>query len=82
MRMEDIDRLLNMRPFLKFRIHFSNGMACNVLHPEVARLSRFNIEVVTPFKNRRKLINRTDIFALIHIVRIEMLESHPNPTFK
>jgi hypothetical protein len=57
-------------------------MACNVLHPEVARLSRFNIEVVTPFKNRRKLINRTDIFALIHIVRIEMLESHPNPTFK
>ncbi len=75
MKPEEIEKLLLRRPFVPFRIHFSNSQFVDVVHPEWVYLTKNHIEVGHPVHEGSILMQKTNYYGYIHIVRLEMLEA-------
>ena len=75
---KDIAEFLQRKPFEPFRIHASEGMRYDILHPEFVLISPTRVMIMVPWKDQPTLpyFDRTDSVALIHIVRLVNLAPH------
>jgi hypothetical protein len=65
--------LLDRRPFVPIRVHFTNGTSYDVKHPEMAFLTRSTVEIGMEEKHGSGMADEVVYGSLIHIVRVENL---------
>ena len=73
MRPEELRTLLRRRPFVPIRIHFTDGTAYEVKHPEMAMLTRSTIEIGVEETQGSGIADRVAYCSLVQIVRVENL---------
>jgi hypothetical protein len=74
MPLEELLNLLRRRPFVPFRIHLTDGASYEVRHPEMLMPGARSITIGIPGDPTIPIYSRTEIVALVHIVRLERLE--------
>jgi hypothetical protein len=73
-RPEDVRDLLRKQPFQPFRMHMSNGQSYDVVHPELAVVTRGTIVVAKPFPGAPDAIGEGfHLVSVLHINNIEIL---------
>jgi len=72
-RTDDVQRLIDKRPFEPFRICMTDGRSYDIIHPELCLPGRTTVHVAVPDPKNRRLTMRVDQCALVHIVRFEPL---------
>jgi hypothetical protein len=71
---EEIRSFLRATPFVPFRVHTSDGKHLDVLHPEMAMLTRMALVVGRPVADPTTDIPvRADLVSPLHVVRLEPL---------
>lgn len=75
---EELATVLRQQPFVPFRITLTEGSTYDVRHPELCMAGRRSaiIGIADP-EDRDRLFERSVIVDLLHIVRIESLETIP-----
>jgi len=73
MRVEDLKKVLDRRPFEPLRIHISSGDHLDVRHPEMVILSRSMIFIAIKFV--RGIVHDFAWYSLIHVVKVEPLRN-------
>jgi len=73
MRPDDIHAQLQQRPFVPFRMCFSDGSSFEVRHPEMAMVSRTVITVAVYNGSEAERPERFVFCDPVHVVRIEPL---------
>jgi hypothetical protein len=73
MRPQELTSLLHQRPFTPFRIHMTNGHTYEIHHPEAMVVSRSHAVVGLRRDEESGVVDRTELCALLQIVRIEIL---------
>lgn len=69
-----IRELLKAAPFVPFRVHLSNGQTLDVMHPELAFVSRFTLFVGQGMMDpTRNIPDEFNMYSLLHVVRAEPL---------
>lgn len=71
MRADELRSLLDRRPFSPLRIHISSGEYVDVIHPEMALVSRSLVAVALP--PTRRVADVIAHYSLIHVVKISPL---------
>ncbi len=74
MPLEDILTLLRRRPFVPFRVYLTDGASYEVRHPELLMPGARSITIGIPADPTVPVYARTEIVALIHVVRLEALD--------
>ena len=77
MRPEELQALLDRRPFVPVRIHLSDGTFFDVRHPEIAELTPTHVEISLDDLSNSPLITRLIRCSLSYVVGIERV-SGPN----
>jgi hypothetical protein len=78
MNQHDVLEMLQRRPFQPFRIHVSDGTVYEIRHPEMMAVSRSRALVFFPPKGLAlPALERYEVVALLHITRLEPVESSP-----
>jgi hypothetical protein len=77
MRPEELRQLLDRKPFVPIRLHFSDGTAFEIRHPEMAFLSRSTVEIGISEKEGVRIADRIIYCTLLHIVRVEDVNGQP-----
>lgn len=81
MRSRELDALLNQRLFQPFRLHLSNGLVFDVRSPAVMVVGRSIAWLETEVSRRPVPIGRRLVgVSLLHIVWIEFIDAHPQPS--
>jgi hypothetical protein len=81
MRPEELRTLLQRRPFVPIRLHFTDGSAYDIKHPEMALLTRSTIEIGLEDQEGSLIADRLVYCGLVHVVRVENLNGQPaNPS--
>jgi hypothetical protein len=75
---EDIITLTRRRPFEPFRIVTSDGTCYDIRHPEMTMVAVNSVIIGYPSANSPYKMMKYDIVSLMHLVRIEPLESAPS----
>jgi hypothetical protein len=71
---EEIRQKLYATPFIPFRVHTSDGKQLDVMHPEMAMLTRMALLIARLVADpRREIPAHYDSVSPLHIVRIEPL---------
>ncbi len=73
MRSEELRTLLRRQPFVPIRIHFTDGTAYEVKHPEMAMLNRSTIEIGVEKTQGSGIADSVVYCPLVQIVRVENL---------
>lgn len=73
MRPEELRTLLRRQPFVPIRIHFTDGTAYDVKHPEMAMLTRSTIEIGLEEEEGSGIADNVVYCSLVQIVRVEKL---------
>ena len=73
MNPEQIQRLLDRRPFIPLRVLTSSGDAFEIRHPETAFVTRNSLHLALYGKSRRGVANDAAILSVLHVVGIEDL---------
>jgi hypothetical protein len=81
MRAEELTEKLRHRPFAPFRIHLTTGQTYDIRHPELVWVRRQCADIALDPDPKTGVIEHSDRVSLLHIVRIEELES-PLPSTK
>lgn len=74
MPLEDILTLLRRRPFVPFRVHLTDGASHEIRHPAMLMPGARSITIGIPADPAVPVYTRTEIVALIHVVRLEPFE--------
>jgi len=72
---EDLLEAIRKRPFEPFRVCLTDGMVYEVRHPEMVLPGRRTVIIGIPGNVAQPVFDRTVTVALIHIVRLEPLDS-------
>ncbi|MBL8797765.1 MAG: hypothetical protein JNM56_27955 [Planctomycetia bacterium] len=75
MRAEDLLVYLRKQPFEPFRIVLSDGTTYEIRHPEMVLPSRRTIVIGIPSKGGPLIAEQIVTAALVHIVRLEQLDT-------
>jgi hypothetical protein len=71
---EEIRQKLHAIPFMPLRVHTSDGKHLDVMHPEMAMLTRMTLLTARPVADpTREIPAHYDSVSPMHIVRIEPL---------
>ena len=74
MNPKEIRKFLRAIPFVPFRVHTSDGKHLDVLHPEMAMITRWALLVGRPVADPTQDIpTRADFVSPLHIVKLEPL---------
>ena len=77
---DDLRNLLNVRPFVPFRLHLSEGNSVEVRSPEVVLVSRrYAVIGLLDPDATDTLFERWSIVWYMHVARVEMLAAGPPP---
>ena len=77
MRLEEVQQLLQARPFRPFRLHLSNGRSHEVRHPELAVAGRTTMFIGKPAPDLPE--PAYDDFAIVTLLHINDVEPLPMP---
>jgi hypothetical protein len=77
MRTEDIKKYRDRRPFVPFRIVFTDGRVVNIPHPDYMFVSPHIIDIAVAMNPNTGIPTETIIASPLHIVRLEYLEPVP-----
>ncbi len=74
MRGDELKELLVRKPFVPLRLHMTDGTTFDIRHPDniIVLKSRVDIGVGA---DARGVVDRVDYCSLLHVVRIEELQS-------
>jgi hypothetical protein len=72
---EDFMRLLRTRPFIPLRIHKTDGTTFDIRHPEQVLVFRSHIYIGLEPDPETGVLEKGERCSLLHIVRIEELQS-------
>jgi hypothetical protein len=72
---EDFMRLLRTRPFVPLRIHMTDGTTFDITHPEQVLVLRSRIDIGLQPDPETGILEKVEHCSLLHIVRIEELQS-------
>ncbi len=72
---EELLHLLRKRPFVPFRIHLTDGTVFEIRHPEMVMPGVRTAIIGVPADPLVPLYARTEVVSLLHIVRLEPLDS-------
>ena len=75
MRAEDMQEILEARPFKPFRLHLTDGEAFDITHPELVMQTRSKLIVDLPPRQGSRIVEHVEHCALMHVVRVEELEA-------
>jgi hypothetical protein len=75
MRPEALTELLRRQPFAPFRIHLTTGQTHDIRHPELLWVRRQCADVALDPDPKTGVIEHSERVSLLHMVRIEELES-------
>ena len=76
MRPEDVLKFLRRRPFRPFPLTLTDDRTCDVMHPELAVVSRSSVEVgLARPDDPENIAERLISVSLLHVMQIEPLES-------
>jgi hypothetical protein len=78
MRPEEFKSLLDARPFVPFRVFLTDGKTYDVLHPEFVWVLRARVDIAVPADPRTGIVDHVDHCSLLHIVRVEDLQTSPH----
>ena len=80
MRADDLQKLLNTRPFEPLRLHISSGQWVDVRHPEMAIVGRSMVFVAVAQSGKPAepghVVESVAHYSLMHIVKIEPLDGN------
>lgn len=80
MRPDDLLRLLLKKPFEPFRLYILDGSNFEIRHPDQVMVERSTIAIAgTVAHLPRSLVERDVIVALLHISRLEPIDSLASP---
>jgi len=79
MPLEGILTLLRRRPFVPFRVFLTDGASYEVHHPELLMPGARSITIGIPADPTVPVYARTEIVALVHVVRLEPFEGAQVP---
>jgi hypothetical protein len=68
-------RFLQHRPFAPFRVCLTDGTDYDVRHPEMVLPARRSAEIGIPRDTAQPIADRIVTVSLLHVVRLEPLES-------
>lgn len=78
-RVDDLTEELRRRPFEPFRIHVTDGSTYDVRHPEWVMVSPSRVLLFVPLADQpHPAFDRFHSVALVHVTRLEPLESSPS----
>jgi hypothetical protein len=80
MRPEDIRVLLRQAPFQPFRLVSTDGTAYAIRHPEVVYVGRSTLRLTLRAGTPALQGERVVIVALLHVIRVEMIEASTSPS--
>jgi hypothetical protein len=80
MRPDDIRDLLRRQPFQPLRLVLTDRTAYEVRHPELVSVYRSTLRLVLRGGTPQVPDERVVIVALLHIIRIEMIEAAASPS--
>ena len=80
MRATELTELVRRRPFVPFRLHLTTGQSYDIRHPDFLWVRRQCIDLVTNSDPKTGVIDNTERISLLHIVRIEDLETAKQPS--
>ena len=76
MTQQDVLEMLQWRPFHPFRIHLTDFSVYEIRHPEMVMVSRTRALVFYPPAGKSlPVLDHYDAIALLHITRLEPMES-------
>jgi len=79
MRLDDLLEFTRRRPFVPFRLHTTDGQVYEIVHPDQAMPLKSRLVIAMP--DKAGVPERTEHISLLHITRIESLDS-PEPPAK
>jgi len=79
MRATELTELVRRRPFTPLRLHLTTGETYDIPHPDFIWVRRQCADVVTNSDPKTGVIDRSERISLLHIVRIEDVESAAQP---
>ena len=80
MRPDDIRDLLRREPFQPFRLVMTDGAAFEIRHPEVVHVLRSTLRLVLRGSVPSQPGERVIIAVLLHVIRVEMIETSTSPS--
>jgi hypothetical protein len=79
MRAEELAQLIRRKPFQALRLHLTTGQTYDIRHPEFIIVQRQSAEVGLDPDPKTGVVDRVEYLSLLHIVRIENIESPIGP---
>jgi hypothetical protein len=82
MQREQIQELLKRRPFQPFRVHLTDGRACDVSYPGITLLSQYSLTIGFPEPDDPDpdpVYDRTEMVQLSQISRVGILPAEVTP---
>lgn len=70
-RAEDIQTRLRQRSFHPFRLIATEGLRCDIFHPELVLVGRRNLAVGFPSRRNPAIYDQLIRVALVHVVGLE-----------
>ena len=80
MRAEELSQLVRGKPFQPFRLHLTTGKNYDIRHPEFIIVQRQSAEVGLDLDPKTGVVDRVEYLSLLHVVRIENIETPAGPT--
>jgi hypothetical protein len=80
MRAEELARLIRRQPFQPIRLHLTTGQTYDIRHPEFIIVQRQCAEVGLDPDLKTGVVDRVEYISLLHVVRIENIESAIGPS--
>jgi hypothetical protein len=86
MRADELQKMLNQRPFEPLRLHISGGETADIRHPELAIVGRSLVFVARGRNNQAdaeakpgQIVNHAAHYNLLHVVKIEPINGRTPP---
>lgn len=80
MRPEELLRLLRHRPFTPLRLHMTDGQTYDIRHPDNVIVSRSYANIGMAPDPATGVLDRVEYCPLLHIVRVEELQTAASPS--
>ena len=86
MRADELQNMLNQRPFEPLRLHITNGQPVDIRHPELAIVGRSLVFIASGRGDQPdaeaepgRIVHHVAHYNLLHIVKIEPLNGDADP---
>jgi hypothetical protein len=80
MRPEELMQLLRRRPFVPLRLHMTDGQTYDIRHPDLIMVFPSYATIGVSPDPATGVLQRAEHCSLLHIVRVEKLQTAASPS--